>query len=139
MERAGLLLQNHFNIQMQALGENLKSPDRQNKKIILRTNDNIYLLDLTNIICCESDSNYTTVHTTSGERIMVSKTLKEYDDLLTGFGFYRVHKSHLINLIHIRRFEKQDGGFIVLTNDLRIPVASRKRDEMLEMLERMAD
>lgn len=70
---------------------------------------------------------------------MVSKTLREYDDLLTGFGFYRVHKSHLINLSHIRRFEKQDGGFIVLTNDLRIPVASRKRDEMLEMLERMAE
>lgn len=139
VERAGLLLQNHFNIQMQAVGENLKSTHRQNKKIILRTNDNIYLLDLANIICCESDNNYTMVHTTSGEKIMVSKTLKEYDDLLTGFGFYRVHKSHLINLSHIRRFEKQDGGFIMLTNDLRIPVASRKRDEMLEMLERMAE
>jgi two-component system, LytTR family, response regulator len=59
--------------------------------------------------------------------------------MLTGCGFYRVHKSFLINLAHIHRFEKQDGGFIILTNDLKIPVASRKRDEMLELLEKMAE
>ena len=66
-------------------------------------------------------------------------TLKEYEEMLAGCGFYRVHKSFLINLAHVRRFEKQEGGYIVLTNDLKIPVASRKRDEMMEMMERMAE
>jgi two-component system LytT family response regulator len=139
VERAGQLIQEHHNLQMQALQENLRNIEHQNKKIILKTTENIYLLDLNNIISCESDDNYTCVYTTDGDKILVSKTLKEYDNLLAGCGFYRVHKSYLINLAHIKRFEKQDGGYIILTNDLKIPVASRKRDEMLELLERMAE
>jgi two-component system, LytTR family, response regulator len=137
--RAGQLIQEHHNLQMVALQENLRNIEHQNKKIILKTTENIYLLGLKDIISCESDNNYTSVFTTDGEKILVSKTLKEYDNLLTGCGFYRVHKSFLINLAHIKRFEKQDGGYIVLTNDLKIPVASRKRDEMLELLEKMAE
>ncbi|MBC8319878.1 MAG: response regulator transcription factor [Bacteroidetes bacterium] len=139
IDRAGLLISDHLNVQMNALYENLKSVARQDKKIILKTANQIHLLDLKSIICCESDSCYTTVHTSGNEHIMVAKTLKEYDEMLTGCGFYRVHKSHLINLAHIKRFDKQDGGTIVLTNDLRIPVASRKREEVLELIERMGE
>jgi two-component system LytT family response regulator len=70
---------------------------------------------------------------------MVAKTLKEYEEMLAGCGFYRAHKSHLINLAHIKRFDRQDGGYIVLTNDMKIPVASRKREEMMALLEKMAE
>jgi two-component system LytT family response regulator len=139
IDRASQLIRDHFNMQMNALYENLKSVARQDKKIILKTTEQIHLLDLKSIISCESDSCYTTVHTMEGEHIMVAKTLKEYEEMLTGCGFYRVHKSFLINLAHIKRFDKQDGGYIVLTNDLKIPVASRKREEMMELLERMAE
>lgn len=139
VERAEQLIQEHHNIQMQALQENLRNIKQQEKKIILKTTENIYLIGLKEIICCESDNNYTCIHTSDGKKILISKTLKEYDNMLTGCGFYRVHKSFLINLAHIHRFEKQDGGFIILTNDLKIPVASRKRDEMLELLEKMAE
>lgn len=139
IDRAGLLIRDQFNIQMNALYENLRSVARQDKKIILKTTEQIHLLDLKNIVGCESDSCYTTVHTMEGVHIMVAKTLKEFEEMLTGCGFYRVHKSHLINLAHIKRFDKQDGGYIVLTNNLKIPVASRKREEMLELLERMAE
>jgi two-component system, LytTR family, response regulator len=139
VDRAIQMIIEHQNIQMQALQDNLKNIDHQGRKIILKTTENIYLLELRSIICCESDDNYTRVHTAEGEKILVSKTLKDYDELLTGSGFYRVHKSFLINLAHIRRFEKQDGGYIVLTNDLKVPVASRKRDEMLKLLEKMAE
>jgi two-component system, LytTR family, response regulator len=137
--RAAQLIREHQNLEMQALKENLKNIGHQDKKIILKTSENIYLLSLNSIICCESESNYTTVHTSDREKILVSKTLKEYDDMLAGCGFYRVHKSYLINLAHIKRFEKQEGGYLILTNDMKIPVASRKRDEMLELLERMAE
>jgi two-component system, LytTR family, response regulator len=139
VERAGLLIQEHHNLQMQALQENLRNIEHHNRKIILKTTENIYLIDLNDIISCESENNYTSVYTKDESKILVSKTLKEYDNLLAGFGFYRVHKSYLINLAHIKRFEKQDGGYIVLTNDLKIPVASRKRDEMMELLEKMAE
>ncbi len=137
--KADQIIQTQFSLQMQALEENLKTIPRQKKKIILKTTENIHLVDLQDIVSCESADNYTIIHTRSEGRIMVSKTLKEYDELLADCGFFRVHKSFLINVNHIKRFEKQDGGQIVLTNDIKIPVASRKRDELLEMLERMAE
>jgi len=139
IDRAAHLVADHFNLQVDTLKSNLKAASNQDKKIILKTTDQIYLLDIKNIVTCESDSCYTTVHTLQGDHIMVAKTLKEYEEMLTGCGFFRVHKSWLINLAHIRRFEKQDGGYIVLAGDLKVPVASRKREEMMELLEKMAE
>lgn len=139
VERASQMLSDHFSLRMDTLKENLKAIAHQDKKIILKTTDQIHLLDIKNIVTCESDSCYTTFHTLQGEHIMVAKTLKDYEEMLNGCGFFRVHKSYLINLAHIRRFDKQDGGHIVLTNDFKIPVASRKREEMMELLEKMAE
>ncbi len=139
VKRAGLLIQEHFNMQVQALEANLTTFATQNRKIIIKTAESIHLLDLNTIISCESDSSYTTIYTTQDEHIMVARSLKEYDELLAGCGFFRVHKSHLINLLHVKRFERQDGGTLVLTNDRKIPVASRKREEMLELLEKMTE
>ncbi|MBE0648969.1 MAG: response regulator transcription factor [Bacteroidales bacterium] len=136
--RAENLIHDYFRKQMKVLEENLKSSGSRNKKIILRTTESIHLLEVGQIICCESDNTYTTFHTVEGEMIIVSKTLKEYEEMLTECGFFRVHKSFLINLSHIKRFDRQDGGYIVLTNDLKIPVASRKREEMMGLMEKMA-
>lgn len=137
--RAGTLFHEQFTWQMKVLEENLKTGSNKNKKIILRTTESIHLLEVSNIICCDSDNSYTTVHTVEGEHIIVSRTLKEYEEMLTECGFYRIHKSYLINLVHIKRFDRQDGGYIILTNGLKVPVASRKRDEVLGLLERLAE
>jgi two-component system LytT family response regulator len=72
------------------------------------------------------------------EKIVVSKILKEYDDLLSGSGFFRVHRSHLINLKHIKRFEKQDGGYVIMRNGNKIPVSTRGRERLLELFEEIA-
>ncbi|MEI6749485.1 MAG: LytTR family DNA-binding domain-containing protein [Bacteroidota bacterium] len=133
VKHAEILIQEHFTTQLQALEENLRTEIRQKKKIVLKTLENIYLVDIQNITFCESDGCYTYVHTLSGEKIMISKTLREFDDMLSESGFYRVHKSYLINLSHITRFEKQEGGYIILTKGEKIPVASRRRVELLEM------
>lgn len=133
------MIMEHFRMQTQVLEENLKTISNTNKKIIIKTTENIHLLEIRNIICCDSDSCYTTIHTSDGEKIMVSKTLKDYEEMLADCGFYRVHKSNLINLLHIKRFERQDGGYIVLTNNLRIPVSSRRRDHLLELIEKLAE
>jgi two-component system, LytTR family, response regulator len=137
--KASQLIREHFSLQMNVLQDNLKAISNQDRKIILKTTDQIHLVDLKTIIDLESDSCYTTVRTHTGEHIMVAKTLKEFEEMLNGCGFYRVHKSYLINLAHIKRFEKLDGGYIVLTNDMKIPVASRKREEMLALMEKMAE
>jgi len=139
VQRATQLVKDHFKIQMQALEENLKSENKQHKKIILKTSENIHLLDVKSIISCESDGPYTNVQTATGEKIMVSKTLRDYEDMLGDCGFYRVHKSFLINLWQVKRFERQDGGSIVMNNELKIPVASRKRDELLLLFEKLAE
>ena len=139
VNRAVQLVRAHHDLQMEALKDNLKNIDKSQKKIILKTAENVYLLNLKDVISCEGDDNYTSIFTTSGEKILVSRTLKEYDEMLSGYGFFRVHKSYLINLAHIKRFEKQEGGYIVLTNDLKIPVASRKRDEIVGIMEKLAE
>lgn len=131
------LNQENFNSHLQILEENLQAEIRQNRKIILRTLDNIYLLQLQEIIVCESDRSYTVFRTLKDEKIVVSKPLKEYEALLEDHGFYRVHRSYMINLAHIRRFEKKEGGYIVLPENIKVPVASRKREELLSILEKM--
>lgn len=139
INRAGKLILSDQEIKIRALNDNIRNQNQQEKKIILKTVENIYLLSLKDIVACESDDNYTHVHTTGNEQILVSKTLKEHEEMLSGFGFSRVHKSFLINLSHIRRFEKQEGGYIILSNGMKIPVSSRKREEVLHILERMAE
>jgi two-component system LytT family response regulator len=136
-EKAEKVLVSEMNQQLDALADNMQTSDRDKKKIILRTFENIHLVKLNDILYCESDDNYTNFHLLDNRTILVSNTLKEYDEMLSEFGFFRAHKSFLINLIHMDRFEKAEGGFIVLKNEIKIPVASRKKEQLMEMLFRI--
>jgi two-component system LytT family response regulator len=138
IRKAENTVQHDFNTQLQTLEENMETKDDSGKKIILKTLDNIYLVKIKDINYCESESSYTAIYLQNGKRILVSNTLKDYDDMLKDYGFYRVHKSFLVNVRNIERFEKAEGGFVVLENECKVPVASRKRDELLEMFERLA-
>ena len=137
--KAEKLMHQDFNIQLNTLEENMLPGDKANRKIILRTFDSIHLVKVQDINYCESDGSYTTIHLLNEKEILVSTLLKEYDELLKDEGFYRVHKSFLINMRHIERFEKGEGGYVVLENESKVPVASRKREELLEMFERLAE
>jgi len=138
-QRASDLIQNDVNLQLANLHKFMKRDDKTQARIIIKTHDNIYLVPVSDILFCQSDDNYTRLHLTDQKQIMVSATLKEYDDILSESGFFRVHKSYLINLKHIIRFERGDGGFLVLLGEIKIPVASRKRDELLEILDRLSN
>jgi two-component system LytT family response regulator len=126
-----------LNSQLSVLEHHIHPENLSAKKIILKTFDHIHLVRMADIIYCESDDCYTRFHLMDGNRIMVSSTLKEYDELLGGSGFFRIHKSYLINLVHVMRFEKAEGGSIILTNNNVLPVASRKRDQLIDMLGRI--
>lgn len=120
--------------QLTVLQESIKHPNTRNQKISLHTSEKIIVVQLSEIIRCKSDNNYTTFHLENGQRILVSKTLKYYADMLKEHQFLRVHQSHLINTKYIKEFMKSDGGYIILKDKSNIPVSVRKRNEVIEAL-----
>lgn len=122
------------NQHIDALLNNLKSIKNDNKKIVLKTAESIFLVNVSDIIRCESTGNYTQFFILNQKPVLVSKTLKEYDDILTDYNFFRVHQSHLVNLNHIIRLDKADGGTLVLTNDHTVPVSTRKKEALVKAL-----
>ena len=104
----------------------------ENRKLILKTSDTIHIVDVENIVRCESDRNYTVFHLDNKQKILMSKSIKEYSDILEQLNFYRVHHSHLINLKYLVKF-KRDELMCVLKDDTEIPVSTRKRDELLRV------
>jgi two-component system LytT family response regulator len=119
--------------QITLLNENLQQIHRADKKIALRDHDNIYFVDVSEIIRCTADGPYTTFHLKDRTTIIVSKTLKEYEVLLTPHLFFRVHHSHLINLRHIKLFRKSDSD-LQMSDLSNVPVATRKKDDLLKIL-----
>ena len=102
------------------------------EKIVLKTSDKIYLVKLENIVRCESENNYTVFYLNNGSKIMVSKTIKTYENLFAENDFLRVHQSHLVNLSYVQHFDKQDGGMLVLTGGTEIPVSHQKKHSLLK-------
>lgn len=107
------------------------------KKIVLKTSESIHIVNVQQIIRCQADVNYTTFYLESGETLLVSKPLKEYDELLSRAGFFRTHQSHLVNLDHILRYDKKDGGYLYMDNKSLVPVSIRKKEELFRLFEQM--
>jgi two-component system, LytTR family, response regulator len=92
----------------------------------------VEVVDVARIVRCQADDNYTLFVLEGKEKILVSRTLKEYEELLGDFDFLRVHQSHLINAAHVKRYIKGSGGYVQLTDDSIIEVSRRKKDELLK-------
>lgn len=106
-------------------------------KIILTTSEKIHMIKVSNITRCESDNYYTKFFFADGKTLLVSKTLKETEKMLSDFDFVRPHKSHLVNVHFIKGYLKHEGGFIVMLDDTEIPVARRKKELVLEVLNQL--
>lgn len=138
IEKAKIHLENeNENLKLKALLANVRDFSDSLKKIVLKTSNSIYVIDVQDIIRCESDSSYTKFFLKDSRKIMVSKVLKEYAELLKDSGFIRVHKSHLINLNYIDRFNKTDGGYLIMKDTSSVPVSQRKRDTILDFFENL--
>jgi len=105
-------------------------------KLPVPTTEEILYIDLDNIIRFEADSNYTIINLKGGKKMTSSKTLKEYEVMLVGQPFFRVHKTHIINLSQITKYIKGDGGFVVMTDGATIEVSRQKKAELLTMMAR---
>ncbi|MBK8340941.1 MAG: response regulator transcription factor [Flavobacteriales bacterium] len=107
------------------------------RQIALPVSDGLVIVHLDDILHLSSDDNYTEVHPRDGKRLVISRPLSEFDQFLEGQGFLRIHQSHLVNRKHVRRYIKGEGGEVVLTDGSHLPVSRRKKQELLEALERI--
>lgn len=119
-----------------ALLENVKSRQLP-EKIALHTLERLQIASLDDIIRCESSGNYTIFYFLNKQKLLVTKTLKEFDKLLEGHAFLRVHQSHLINLQHVDAFVKTEGGYILMKDGSQVSVSIRKRSSVLRVLEEL--
>jgi two-component system LytT family response regulator len=122
------------NQNIQVLLDNIRSKEADSHKIVLSTSEKIHIIETDNILRCESDNYYTNFILLDGKRILVSKTLKENEELLSDHNFIRPHKSHLVNAKYIKGFLRIDGGYIEMTDGSKIPVSRRKREKIIEII-----
>lgn len=134
VEKAGeIISQEEQKLKFQALNENLQSK-KVLKRIILHTSDHLQLVSVSDIIRAEADSNYTSFSLSDGKHVLVSRTIKEFESLLSGSGMIRVHQSHLVNINYIDRFVKKDGGYLLLKDSTKIPVSPILKKQVLQAL-----
>jgi two-component system LytT family response regulator len=123
--------QSGLDVQIKSLLNNLKKEDKK-KTITIPTANGFEVLEIGSIIYCQADTSYTYIYTTNN-KILVSKPLKFYDDLLSDNNFYRIHNSHLININHVKKYTKGKGGFVTMSNKESIDVSTRKKEGFLKL------
>src|SRR5690606_12634197 len=113
--------------------ENLKGKSAP-KRIALHSIEKVRLISVDDIIRCESQGAYTIFYLRGGEQIVATRNLKEIENMLEDQGFIRVHHSHLINFAYLKEYVKKDGGYAVMVDKSEVPVSTRKRNNLLDMM-----
>jgi two-component system, LytTR family, response regulator len=127
-------LNENLSVKLENLIQNLRTTSSENFKLALPTSDGLFFVKVSDIVYCEASSNYTEIVTEDGKKHIVSRTLKEYDDMLTDHNFYRIHNSYLINLNSIKKYVRGDGGYVVMKNDRSLDVSKRKKEGFLDRI-----
>ena len=122
---------NSINQQLTVLLENFKKHEPGLKKIAIPTADGFDFILIEDIVRCEAQGPYTRIFTKDSKKILVSKTLKEYESLLPDNIFLRIHNSHLVNLNFIKKYNRGRGGYIEMDDGTTLEVATRRKDEFL--------
>ena len=118
---------------MELLFQNLLNKGQQVDRIALSTNDGLIFVQTHEIMYCKAESNYTQVVLNNNKKILVAKTLKDIDDTLAGKDFFRVHNSYLVNINHISKFVRGDGGYILMPDNTEISISRSKRDDFFKL------
>lgn len=119
-----------LNLKLEALVQNRSKM----QKLALPSLKGIELVKKEDIIRCESANNYTVFHLKSGREVVVTKTLKEFEEMLSPEGFFRVHQSHLVNLDGVVQFLKEDGGYALMEDGTKVEVSRRKKEAFLQAI-----
>lgn len=102
-------------------------------QVVLPLREGYLFVQVTDIVRCEADSNYTVLHLVGGEKHLVSKTLKEFEIQLSGNRFFRIHKSHLINMQYLKKYTRGDGGTVTMIDNTQLDVSRRNKEEFLRV------
>lgn len=127
------LLARWGNLQLQQLLENLRNPQQQ-PKIALPSIDRVDFVEPDQILRCQSENAYTYVYLNDGNKLLITKTLRDFENLLTDHGFLRTHQSHLVNRKYVRSLLKKDGESLQLVDGSVIPISIRQKAEVLAAL-----
>jgi two-component system LytT family response regulator len=122
---------------LQFLIEHLKRSDENFQKITLPTGNAYEIVNIKDIIRCEADGSYTTFYLGDKRKLVISAGLKHYEELLPELDFIRVHHHHLINMHHVLRFLKEDGGYAIMSDGSKIEISRRKKEAFMERLNRI--
>ncbi len=123
--------------QYQSVINNIQLKSGNVEKLAVPSLEGIDFFNTRDIIFCKADGSYTTLVLDKGAQVLVSKNLKDFENILTDSGFCRVHHSYLINLSHVQKYIKGDGGYVILTDDYHVDVSRRKKDEFLSLLNKL--
>lgn len=122
---------------LQRLGnliENVKVSSVEEYKLAIPSSDGLMFIKATDIVYCEAEGNYTTFNLKNGKKYIVSKTLKEYENILNYHQFFRIHHSYLVNLKEIVKYTRGEGGFVTMSNAINLDVSKRKKESFLERI-----
>lgn len=114
--------------------EVFKSGQTQIKRIALPTLEGFEFIEVEKIIRCESDSNYSKIFLQDSKMMLVSRTLKEMEEMLSDMPFIRVHNSHIISKNHVKKYVKADGGYILMVDNAEIPISRARKDDVIQEL-----
>lgn len=121
------------NMRYDVIKGNLNDGKFKFNRIALPTFDGLEFFEIEDVIRCEADRAYCKFHIKDGRTILVSKALKEFEELLLDCNFFRVHKSHMINLEFVSKYVKGKGGYVVLKDGSNVDVSVRRKDEFLKV------
>jgi len=133
VEKAESKIKQSDNINLDTLLANLNQPEKQ-KKIVLKDSESIHIIKIDEIISLEAEGSYTRFRVENISDVLVSKNLKEYEEMLPEKTFFRPHGSFLVNMDKVVRFHKKDGGTLILDSNVEVPVSVRKKEELLVKL-----
>ena len=119
---------------VEVLLHNLRHIGRESKRICIPVLTGLELVQVSDIVRCESAINYTTIFMQQQPKLVVAKTLKEFEELLSGYNFCRVHNSHLVNLAYVKSYNKGKGGYLTMLDGTAIEVSTRRKEELLKRL-----
>lgn len=119
---------------LEVLLYNLKNIQGASKRICVPVSGGMVFLQVSDIVRCQSDVNYTYLFLHNGQKLLVAKTLKEFEELLSAYGFFRIHNSHLVNLAYVKSYNKGKGGYVTMTDNSTIEVSTRRKESFLNRL-----
>lgn len=119
---------------LNALIDKLDKKEEGFSKLVVPTMEGYEFIEIDDVIRCEASNNYSNVVLKSGGKLLVSKHLKYLEEMLDGHGFYRIHQSHLINLKHISKYVKTDGGYIIMSDGSNVNISRGRKEGFVKLL-----